>query len=242
MDLRTRKSVIAAAARASLRRLRLLPAFLVAAIDQLPELAIEAPERRGAADQRCGAANVLVERIRALEMGAAEAQVLRVRRVGREPFGIDVEHEEDRAIRHVGRQEIVRFPGIDRDDGVLGEPPALIANVDLRRRSADMEDQVPFAVCVHVEGTVQLIDRRAAEPAVEDGKRPAHALPPAGCLLLFRPAFNIRGENARVRRSPSATAPRQPAAALALQKIGQYFLHSGTVRLGRPILANTAGS
>jgi hypothetical protein len=27
-----------------------------------------------------------------------------------------------------------------------------------------------------------------------------------------------------------------------VQQLGQYFLHSGTVRLGRPILANTAGS
>jgi hypothetical protein len=52
------------------------------------------------------------------------------------------------------------------------------ANVDLRRRSADIKDQVALAVCMHVEGTVQLIDRRATEPAVEDGKRSAHALPP----------------------------------------------------------------
>ena len=184
MDLRTRKSVIAAAGARRLRGLRLLPAFLVAAIDQLPEFAIEAPERRGAADQRGRAANVLVEHIRAFEMRAAETQALRVRRIGREPFGIDVKHEEDGAIRHVRRQEVVRFPGVDRDDGVLGEPPALIANVDLRRRSADMEDQVPLAVRMHVEGTVQLIDRRAAEPAVEDGKRSAHALPP-GMSLLF---------------------------------------------------------
>src|SRR5260221_9486060 len=74
---------------------------------------------------------------------------------------------------------------------------AVSANVDLRRRSADMKDQVPFAVCVHVEGAVQLIDRRATEPAVEDRKRFAHALPP-GMSLLFRSAFNIRGGNARV--------------------------------------------
>jgi hypothetical protein len=29
-----------------------------------------------------------------------------------------------------------------------------------------------------IERAVQLIDRRAAEPAVEDGERPAHCLPP----------------------------------------------------------------
>jgi hypothetical protein len=38
---------------------------------------------------------------------------------------------------------------------------------------------------MHVEGAVQLIDRRATEPAVEDGERLAHAFPPAGCSCLF---------------------------------------------------------
>jgi hypothetical protein len=48
-----------------------------------------------------------------------------------------------------------------------------------------MEDQMPLAVRMHVEGTVQLINRRATEPAVEDGKRLAHAFPPAGCRFVF---------------------------------------------------------
>jgi hypothetical protein len=38
---------------------------------------------------------------------------------------------------------------------------------------------------MHVEGTVQLIDRRAAEPAVEDGKRLAHASLPRDVPFLF---------------------------------------------------------
>ena len=84
----------------------------------------------------------------------------------------------------VGRK-LCGSQGLTGDDGVLGEQPALIANVDLRRRSADMKDQVPLAVRMHVEGTVQLIDRRAAEPAVEDGKRSAHALPPADVFCFF---------------------------------------------------------
>ena len=135
----------------------------------------------------------------------------------------------------------MRFPGIDRDDGVLDEPPALIANVDLRRRSTDMEDQVPLAVRMHVEGTVQLIDRRAAKPAVEDGKRSAHALPPADVFCFStsvqHPGRECKGEKFLLQpHNPSANGR------LALQKIRQYFLHSGTVRLGRPILANTAGS
>jgi hypothetical protein len=33
-------------------------------------------------------------------------------------------------------------------------------------------------MCVHVEGTIELIDRRAAKMAVKDGKSPAHAFLP----------------------------------------------------------------
>jgi hypothetical protein len=40
-------------------------------------------------------------------------------------------------------------------------------------------------MCMHVERTVQLIDRRATEPAVEDGKRSTHAFPSRGCSCLF---------------------------------------------------------
>jgi hypothetical protein len=108
------------------------------------------------------------------------------------------------------------FPGIDGDDRIAGEKMAVSANVDLRRRSADMKDEVPLAVCMHVEGTVQLIDRRATELAVEDGKRSAHAFPP-GMSLLFRSAFNIRGEIARVRR-PHCNRARQSRARSQVQK------------------------
>jgi hypothetical protein len=37
---------------------------------------------------------------------------------------------------------------------------------------------MPFAVRVHVEGTIELIHRRAAEMAVKDSKSPAHAFLP----------------------------------------------------------------
>ena len=222
--------------------LRLLPpAFLVADINQLPEFAIEAPERGSAADQCRGAVNLFVERIRAPEMRAGEAQMLRVCRGRRKPFGIYIKHEEDRAIGNVRRQEVVRFPWIDRDDGVRGELPALITHVDLRRRSADVKDQVPLAVRMHVEGTVQLIDRRATELAVEDGKRSAHALPPAGCFFL---ATNVQHPKRECKGEHISFCNRagQTMAGSHLQKIGQYFLHSGMVRLGKPILENTAGS
>jgi hypothetical protein len=38
---------------------------------------------------------------------------------------------------------------------------------------------------MHVERAVQLIDRRATEPAVEDGKRSTHAFPSRGMFLSF---------------------------------------------------------
>src|SRR4029077_8429418 len=117
----------------------------------------------------------------------------------------------------------------DHDDGVLHQPPTLIANVDLRRRPADMENQVPLAMCVHVEGAVQLIDRRATEQAVEDGKRSAHALPP-GMSLLFLSAFNIRGENARVTRSPASAPARWPARSQVRNRSVLLALRNGPAR------------
>jgi hypothetical protein len=56
----------------------------------------------------------------------------------------------------------------------------MVADIDLRRRPADVEDQVALAMRVRIERAVQLINRRATEPAMEDGERPAHAFPPAG--------------------------------------------------------------
>src|SRR2546421_5412051 len=165
-------------------RLGLLPAFSMACVDQLSQFAVEATERRRSADQGCGSPDLLIEMSRSLEMRVAKAQAQRARRIRSKPFRIDIEHEEDRAVLQIRGHEIVRFPGIHRDNRILLKKPTLVANVDLRRRPADMEDQMAFAMRMHVEGAVQLINRRAAEPAVEDGKRPAHALPPVGCLLF----------------------------------------------------------
>src|SRR5580692_11587629 len=217
----------------------------MAAVDQLPEFRIEAGKRRRAADQCCSAANVLVQGCRTLEAGLAEAQVLGMRGVRREPFGVDVEHEENRTIAHVSGHEIVRLPRIDGDDRVLREEPLVVAHVDPRRCAADVKDQMPLAMRMHVERAVQLIDRRATEPAVEDGKRSAHAFPSRGMFLsfFFRPASIIPGGNSRAWAGATATiSSRSTSAELSNARVGQYFLHSGIVRLGRPILANTAGS
>ena len=81
-------------------------------------------------------------------------------------------------MRQVLRQEIVRLPGIDRNHGFFAEQLRLLEHLDAARRAADVEDQMPFAMCVHVEGTIELIDRRAAKMAVKDGKSPAHAFLP----------------------------------------------------------------
>src|SRR3954462_10330293 len=154
---------------------------------------------------------MLVERGRALETGAAEPQAVGARRIGSEPFGVDVEHEEDRAVLHVRRDKIVWFPGVDGNNGVFHEQPSLIAHVNVRRRSTDMKNQMPFAMRMHVEGSVQLIDRRATEPAVEDGESLAHAFPPAGMFLSFSTSVQPppreckgRSHSVRARADPGA--------------------------------------
>ena len=200
MDLRTRKSVTAAVdARSRRSRISASSRHSRLSINCL-QFAIEAVERWCAAHKRSGSPDVLVERNRALELGAAEPQAVGAGRIGGEPFGIDVEHEEDRPAVEIGRQEIVWLPRIDRDDGAFREVVMPVADINAGGRSTDMENQMPFAMRVHVEGAVQLIDRRATEPAVEDGESPAHAFPPA-CSCLFRSAFNNRGRECKGARS-----------------------------------------
>ncbi|MGY3466391.1 hypothetical protein ACVW0I_003262 [Bradyrhizobium sp. LM6.11] len=140
--------------------------------------------------------DLLVQRNRPRELGTAEAQTVGAGRIGREPLRIDIEHEENGAAFQIGWQEIMRLPWIDRDDRTFGEFVMSLADIDASGTSPDMEDQMTFAMCVDVERAVQLIDRRPAKAAVEDGERPAHAFPPkSSCRFLV--AFNNRGENAR---------------------------------------------
>jgi hypothetical protein len=49
-----------------------------------------------------------------------------------------------------------------------------------------VKDQVTLAMGMLIEGPVQLIDRRAAEPAVEDGERSAHVFAPANVLVFCK--------------------------------------------------------
>jgi hypothetical protein len=89
-------------------------------------------------------------------------------------------------MRQILRKEIVRFPRIDRDHGFFAEQMRLLEYLDAAWCAADVEDQMPFAMCVDVEGTIELIDRRAAKMAVKDSKSPAHAFLPrivSSCFL-----------------------------------------------------------
>jgi hypothetical protein len=72
----------------------------------------------------------------------------------------------------------VRLPGIDRDDGIFAKQMRLFEHFDAAWRAADVEDQMSFAMRMHIERTIELIDRRAAKMAVKDGKSPAHAFLP----------------------------------------------------------------
>src|SRR6476660_8192856 len=154
---------------------------------------------------------MLVECGRAFETGAAEPQAVGARRIGSKPFGVDVEDEEDGTVLYIGGDKIVWFSRVDGNNGVFQEQPSLIAHVNVRRRSTDMKNQRPFAMRMHVEGAVQLIDRRATEPAVEDGESLAHAFPPAGMFLSFstsvqHPPRDCKGRSrpVRARTDPGA--------------------------------------
>jgi hypothetical protein len=148
-----------------------------------------------------------VEGNRPLEAGAAEPQAVGPRRIGSEPFGVHVEHEEDRAILHVRRDKIVWFPRVDGNNGVFCEKPSLIAHINAGWRATDMKNQMPFAMRMHVEGTVQLIDRRATEPAVEDGESLAHAFPPAGMFLSFSTSVQHPPRDCKGRSHPAGSGP-----------------------------------
>src|SRR6185437_14929594 len=169
-----------------------LPAFLVAAVDQLPQFAVETTQRGGTADQSCRASDVLVQGGGSREAGSAEPKAMCPCGVGGEPFRVDIKHEEDCAIAHVGGNEIMRLPRVDRDDGILGEQPSVVADIDPRRRTTDVKDQVPLAMRMHVERTVQLIDRRATKPTVEDGERSTHAITHDDVLLNKRSSSRER--------------------------------------------------
>src|SRR5207247_9601895 len=92
-----------------------------------------------------------IERGRALETGAAEPQAVGAGRIWGEPFGVHVEDEEDRAVLDIGGNKIVWFPRVDGNNRVFCEEPSLIAHVDTGGRSADMKNQMPFAMRMHVE-------------------------------------------------------------------------------------------
>ena len=175
---------------------------------------------------------------RTFETGAAEPQAVRSRRIGGEPFGVHVKDEEDRPVLYIRRDKIVWFPRVDGNNGVFCEKPLLIAHVNAGWRSTDMKNQMPFAMRVHVEGAVQLIDRRATEPAVEDGESPAHAFPPRDVLVFF----NQRSTSAARMQGKITSSPGPGVTGARSQMRRTQFLHSGTVRLGSPILENTAAS
>src|ERR1700724_1364274 len=196
------------------RGVRLAPALLVAGLDQGAQLPIEAVERGRAANHGSRRPDISVERRGAPEFRAPETQATDAC----EPIRVDVEHEEERPVCQILRQEIVWLPGIDRNDGIFAKQVGLLEYFDAAWCAADVEDQMPFAMRVHVEGTIELIDCRAAKMTVKDGKSPFEGRSNVGS---WRVDGRPRG------RRPSG--------------LFQYFLHSGTVRLGRPIFANTAG-
>ncbi len=164
----------------------------MAGIDQVPQFPVETVERGSTANHGGGLLDMLVQGGGALELRAAEAQAADARK----PLGVDVENEKQRPICEVVGQEIVRFPGVDRDHGVLAERPGVLEHFDAAWRAADMKNQMPLAMRVDVEGTIELVDGRTTEMAVKHGKSPNSCTPPANCVLSFFITLIIRGKNA----------------------------------------------
>src|SRR5258707_6786272 len=97
------------------RVVRLAPALFVTSVDQVAQLSVETLERGSATNHRRRLPAISVQCCGALEYRAPETQAADPR----EPLGVDIENQEQRAIRQIFRQEIVRLPGIDRDDRTL---------------------------------------------------------------------------------------------------------------------------
>ena len=94
-----------------------------------------------------------------------------------------------------------------------------------------MKDEVPFAVRMDVEGAVQIVDHRAAELAVDGRDGPAHLCSSSPiCRVIYDKVQQLE----RIRKSKLGDFLSPSRLTV------QYFLHSGFVRLGGPILANTS--
>src|SRR5665213_3407033 len=91
-----------------------------------------------------------------------------------------------------------------------------------------MEDQMPFAVRVDIEGPVQLINRGATEAAMKHGYRPAHMDPPrvfaSLSLKLYKPE-----EHCKSALSRGAVINHPPA--LVLGKPGGYAARAAALRV-----------
>ena len=146
----------------------------MAGVDQAPQFAVQAVERGCAANHGGRLTDILVERGGALELCAAEPEATDPG----EPLGVDIENEKQGAAGEIVGQEIVRFPGVDRDDSILAQRPGALEHFDAAWRAADMKNQMSFAMRMHVEGAIELVNGRATEMAVKDGKSPTHALLP----------------------------------------------------------------
>src|SRR5665213_210296 len=184
------------------RLARTPPALGVAGVDQAAQLAIEFIEPVRGIDHRRGAPDLAVDRRGPVSQRTAEAQARGVAEsAGREPFGIDVKNEEQRPLAEVAWFEIVRLPGANGDVGGGGQWAERIADGDAAVRAAEMEDQMPFAVRVDIEGPVQLINRGATEAAMKHGYRPAHMDPPrvfaSLSLKLYKPEEHCKSALSR---------------------------------------------
>ena len=139
-----------------------------------------------------------------VETGAAEPQAVGARRIGSEPFGVDVEDEEDCAVLYIGGNKLCGSQGLMATMESFHQQPPLIAHVDVRRRSTDMKNQMPFAMRMHVEGAVQLIKPRSPSDRTGRGRRrePCSCLPSRGMFLSFSTSVQHPPRDCRGKITP----------------------------------------
>ena len=100
----------------------------------------------------------------------------------------------------------MRLPWADGDERGRRHRTEPVGDVDACIRTADLEDQMAFAVRVDVERPVELINGRATKSAMKNGDRSAHRIPPVACCTNATGFTNPRGNARAVCRGLAAPA------------------------------------
>src|ERR1700722_20229894 len=199
---------------AALAQINLTPGLLVAGLNQAAQLAIEGRNALARVNESRNATNLRVKRRRPSKFGAAEPKP-GLADAGGEPIGVHVKDEEGRALVVVPGSEVMRLPWVVGDNGLAGRPAGSARHEHPAVIARNMKDEMPFAMRMDVEGTVQLIDHRAAELAVDGRDGPAHLCTSSRSDACFTRRFRVRAV-LQERMNRAAFAARSPKTSVLL--------------------------